>query len=71
MNNFNPLLLGFGIFCLWPLLIGALPTFLVMRYRIRLRSPIVFSDEDDEMNQITGYARPKAEIRPSSAPAKR
>ncbi len=39
MQNANPWLLFCGICCGWPLLIGVLPTFLIMRYGIRFRLP--------------------------------
>lgn len=32
----DSIFLMFGIFCLWPLLIGALPTFLLMKYKVRI-----------------------------------
>ena len=68
MNNVNPLLLGCGLFCLWPLIVGALPTFLIMRYRVRLRSPIVLA-ESEEWDQLAGYSRP--EIKGTATPVRR
>lgn len=47
MNNINPIVAICGICCLWPLLVGALPVYLFMRYRPGFRSPIVIRSSDD------------------------
>jgi hypothetical protein len=46
-----------SIFCVWPLLVGALPTFLIMKYRPRIR----FTLDRDGEDSLEGYARPVAQ----------
>lgn len=45
MNNINPWILLCGVCCLWPVIIGVIPTWIYMRYRPRFRSPVSFQDE--------------------------
>jgi len=47
----DPYLIMCGVCCLWPILIGVLPTWLFMRYRVRLQSPIHLQDREGKLTQ--------------------
>lgn len=44
MNNLNPIVVLCGACCIWPILVGVIPTWFFMRYRPQFRFPISLGD---------------------------
>jgi len=45
-----------GVLCLYPLIFFALPGYLLGRYRVRLRSPVLFADKQLSPGSKSGPA---------------
>lgn len=45
----DPFLALCGFLCIWPLLVGFLPGFLIGRFRVRLRSPLSLAERERRM----------------------